>query len=133
MKKKRFIPLLLLSLTGLLMACQNPPSEGSSSLVENTSSPEESTASSSESTSLDDSVNDYVATDSKEGLVNLLLKLKEEQSYMITNDYDSTTILFNKNYYVNQTAKAAYVNLPYHRDGSRNLAYKVNYLDSGAP
>ena len=119
MSKIKMIPLLAFSLSMLLASCQGS-ADSSMSL---------STASS----AISEKREDYVAEDSVSGLISTLQELKRSSNFTLHNDYDDSTYLYDEVFYEKEGTGKAYVNLPSHRDESKQLAYVLNFTESGTP
>ncbi len=126
MKKSHAISLLSISMIFSLAGCSKP--EGSS--FDDASS---SSSSSDSSTSSEEKQEGYVATDSIDGLIAAILRLKNKNNFTAKNDADSSQYTFTKNYYRKVGEKTAYINLPYHKDQSKKLSYKVTFDKKGNP
>ena len=122
MKKTRILSLLIPCLIASLSACRN----SSDSSSENSSQ-----MSSEETSSVDPNQNDYVAEDSVDGVIDTLLLMKRNINFSL--ETNKKEILFTKNYYKRVKDKVGYINLPYHKDESKNVAYKLSFDKKGKP
>ena len=122
MKKTRILSLVMPCFIASVSACTN----SSSSSLENSSQ-----ISSGETSSIDPNQNDYVAEDSTDGVIDALLLMKKNVNFSL--ETNKKQILFTKNYYKRAKDKIAYMNLPYHKDESRKLAYELSFNKKGQP
>ncbi len=126
MKKSRVISLLSLSVIFSLVGCNK---EETSSSGENSSS----ISSSKSITNSSSSKEGYVAEDSIEGLIDTILRLRNKNNFTAKSDTDNSEFIFTKSYYKKVGAYSGYVNLPYHKDETRKLSYKVEIDKEGNP
>ena len=127
MKKTKSAALLSMSALLLLSACSGGGESGHAS----------SDSSSSEhlSSSSEEIRTDYVMSNTAEGILSAFKEMKKNFNYSLWNSYDCSDYQFTKKFYTafvnGSTTK--YVNLPHHKDPSKNVAYVVSEPANGDP
>lgn len=133
MRKTKFAALLTLTGVLLLSACNAQGSSSSSSSLSSEDSSSE--ASSDKNSSSEASLTPYSVENSAEGILKAFEKMKAGFNYSIYNNYDSSDFKITEKYYsaIKRSKTTNYVNLPNHKDASRNVAYIVTTPRKGDP